>query len=117
MKRKILLKQKMHPKSETAGVEDENEGEIKYTEDENEKKNDKNEIVAETKNVEDMKDAKNHDMKYAHTEEIKNMDNIGKGDNEEPKNTNEKNQKCGKDNINKVDVKVQINEKREMEEY
>ncbi|KYN98326.1 GTPase-activating protein, putative [Plasmodium reichenowi] len=105
------------PESDTAGVEDENEGEIKYTEDENEKKNDKNEIVAETENVEDMKDGKNHDMKYAHTEEIKNMDNIGNGDNKKPKNTNEKNQKCEKDNINKVDVKVQINEKREMEEY
>ncbi|SOV13940.1 GTPase-activating protein, putative [Plasmodium sp. gorilla clade G2] len=105
------------PESETAGVDDENEGEIKYTEDENEKKNDKNEMVVETKNVQDLKDGKDIDMKYSKNEDLKNNDNIGKVDNKEAKNIHEKNQKCSQDNINKVEVKVEVNEKREMEEY
>ncbi|KYO00025.1 putative GTPase-activating protein [Plasmodium gaboni] len=105
------------PESETAGVDDENEGEIKYTEDENEKKNDKNEMVVETKNVQDFKDGKDIDMKYSKNEDFKNNDNIGKVDNKEAKNIHEKNQKYAQDNINKVHVKVEVNEKREMEEY
>ncbi|SOV13871.1 GTPase-activating protein, putative [Plasmodium sp. DRC-Itaito] len=105
------------PESETAGVDDENEGEIKYTEDENEKKNDKNEMVVETKNVQDFKDGKDIDMKYSKNEDLKNNDNIGKVDNKEAKNIHEKNQKYAQDNINKVHVKVEVNEKREMEEY